>query len=76
MKRSPGGAGPARLLAAALLLPRDDLVLATWDRRLHAAAAAEGLTLTPEKLDWPVITSDKHQSGNLMFPKLPAHEPS
>lgn len=38
-------------LAAALMLPRDDLILATWDRRLHAAAAAEGLALTPEKLD-------------------------
>lgn len=38
-------------LAAALMLPRDDLLLATWDRRLHAAAAAEGLTLTPDRLD-------------------------
>lgn len=38
-------------LAAALMLPRDDLILATWDHRLHAAAAAEGLALTPEKLD-------------------------
>jgi predicted nucleic acid-binding protein len=38
-------------LAAALMLPRDDLILATWDRGLHAAAEAEGLTLIPEKLD-------------------------
>jgi uncharacterized protein len=38
-------------LAAALMLPRDDLILATWDRRLHAAAGAEGLALTPERLD-------------------------
>ncbi len=38
-------------LAAALILPRDDLILATWDRRLHAAAAAEGLALTPERLN-------------------------
>jgi predicted nucleic acid-binding protein len=38
-------------LAAALMLPRDDLVLATWDRRLHAAAQAEGLALTPETLN-------------------------
>lgn len=38
-------------LAAALVLPRDDLLLATWDRRLHAAAGAEGLALTPERLD-------------------------
>lgn len=37
-------------LAAALLLPREDLVLATWDRRLHAAALAEGLDLLPETL--------------------------
>jgi predicted nucleic acid-binding protein len=38
-------------LAAALMLPGDDLLFATWDRRLHAAARAEGFTLTPEKLD-------------------------
>lgn len=38
-------------LAAALMLPRNDLLFATWDRRLHAAAEAEGLTLTPERLD-------------------------
>ncbi len=34
-------------LAAALLLPRQDLVVAVWDRRLHAAAQAEGLGLFP-----------------------------
>jgi len=38
-------------LAAALVLPHDDLFFATWDRRLHAAAKAEGLALIPEKLD-------------------------
>jgi predicted nucleic acid-binding protein len=38
-------------LAAALMLPREDLVLATWDRRLHAAGKAEGLSLIPEKLN-------------------------
>ena len=38
-------------LAAALMLPREDLLLATWDRRLHAAGEAEGLALIPEKLD-------------------------
>jgi predicted nucleic acid-binding protein len=38
-------------LAAALMLPRDDLILATWDRCLHAAAEAEGLALAPERLD-------------------------
>jgi len=37
-------------LAAALILPRDDLKLAVWDHRLHAAARAEGLTLFPEAL--------------------------
>lgn len=37
-------------LAAALLLPRENLVLATWDRRLHVAASAEGLQLQPETL--------------------------
>jgi uncharacterized protein len=38
-------------LAAALVLPGDDLLLATWDRRLHAAAGAEGLQLLPATLD-------------------------
>lgn len=38
-------------LAAALVLPRGDLLFATWDRRLHTAAIAEGLKLTPEALD-------------------------
>ncbi len=38
-------------LAAALVLPRDDLVLTTWDRRLHAAACASGLQLMPSVLD-------------------------
>lgn len=38
-------------LAAALMLPREDLFLATWDRRLHAAGRAEGLALIPGRLD-------------------------
>jgi predicted nucleic acid-binding protein len=37
-------------LAAALVLPRDDLTLATWDRGLHAAALAEGLSVVPAAL--------------------------
>jgi predicted nucleic acid-binding protein len=37
-------------LAAALLLPGDELTMAGWDRRLHAAASAEGLTVFPEAL--------------------------
>jgi predicted nucleic acid-binding protein len=37
-------------LAAALILPRDDLIFATWDRALHAAAGEEGLTLIPDTL--------------------------
>jgi uncharacterized protein len=38
-------------LAAALLIADDDLLLATWDRRLHTAARQEGLQLIPEALD-------------------------
>jgi predicted nucleic acid-binding protein len=38
-------------LAAALVLPQNDLVMVTWDRRLHAAARAEGLGLLPTSLD-------------------------
>jgi predicted nucleic acid-binding protein len=40
-------------LAAALVLPQSDRdrVMATWDRRLHAAAQAEGLAVLPAGLD-------------------------
>jgi uncharacterized protein len=38
-------------LAAALTLPREDLLLATWDRRLHAASETEGLEVMPDRLD-------------------------
>jgi predicted nucleic acid-binding protein len=38
-------------LAAALTLTAEDLLFATWDRRLHAAARVEGLKLIPEVLD-------------------------
>ena len=37
-------------LAAALVLPADELVPATWDRRLHGAAVAEGLDVLPGTL--------------------------
>lgn len=37
-------------LAAALLLPFEELQLATWDRRLHAAALASGLRVLPATL--------------------------
>jgi predicted nucleic acid-binding protein len=37
-------------LASALVLPRDELVVATWDKRLHAAAAAEDLATMPAEL--------------------------
>lgn len=38
-------------LAAALVLPDADLVFATWDRHLHAAARAEGLQTLPHTVD-------------------------
>jgi uncharacterized protein len=38
-------------LAAALMLPPEDLLFSTWDRRLHAAAGVEGLALIPERLE-------------------------
>jgi uncharacterized protein len=34
-------------LASALVLPARELVVATWDRRLSTAAAAEGLSVAP-----------------------------
>ncbi len=38
-------------LAAALVLPGEDLVFATWHGRLHTAAGAEGLQLLPNRFD-------------------------
>lgn len=37
-------------LAAAMVLPRTELTLATWDRRLHEAALGEGVRVLPERL--------------------------
>jgi uncharacterized protein len=37
-------------LAAALVLPHEDLTLTTWDRRLHAAAIDVGLRVIPATL--------------------------
>jgi predicted nucleic acid-binding protein len=37
-------------LTAALLLPRAELRVATWDRRLHAAVRDYGLEALPERL--------------------------
>ena len=37
-------------LAAALVLPQSELVVAVWDRRLHAAARAEGIAVLPDRL--------------------------
>jgi predicted nucleic acid-binding protein len=38
-------------LAAALTLPRADLLVATWDKRLRAAVRLVGLALLPAELD-------------------------
>jgi len=37
-------------LAAAHLLPRGDLLLATWDRSLHGAASTAGVKVVPDRL--------------------------
>ena len=37
-------------LAAALLLEDEELVMASWDRRLHSAVQEEGLRVLPETL--------------------------
>jgi predicted nucleic acid-binding protein len=37
-------------LASALLLPREHLVFATWDRRQRTAAAAEEVSVVPGQL--------------------------
>lgn len=37
-------------LAAALVLPSEDLLLTTWDPRLHAAAITKGLDVLPTTL--------------------------
>jgi predicted nucleic acid-binding protein len=38
-------------LASALLLPRAEVCVATWDRRLSNAARDQGLRVLPESLD-------------------------
>ena len=38
-------------LAAALVLPPQELTIATWDTRLHRAARDEGISTFPETLD-------------------------
>lgn len=38
-------------LAAALILPPENLTVLTWDRRLHAAAREHGLAVSPGALD-------------------------
>ena len=38
-------------LPPSLLLPPADLRLATWDRRLHAAASTQQLAVIPDTLD-------------------------
>jgi predicted nucleic acid-binding protein len=38
-------------LASALLLPRADVCVATWDQRLSNAARDQGLRVLPERLD-------------------------
>jgi predicted nucleic acid-binding protein len=40
-------------LAAALLLPSDAIVVATWDVRLHRAVRDRGLTVLPERISSP-----------------------
>jgi uncharacterized protein len=37
-------------LAAALVLPSEDLTIVTWDARLHRAALDQGLTTLPDGL--------------------------
>ena len=48
-------------LAAALLLEPEDLRFVTWDRRLHQAARAEGLT----NLEWREVPTDAAALGEL-----------
>jgi uncharacterized protein len=37
-------------LASALTVPKPELIVAVWDKRLHAGAQAEGLATAPAKL--------------------------
>lgn len=48
--RHPLSGADAVHLASALVLDIDDVVLVTWDARLHAAALAEGLAVAPGSL--------------------------
>ena len=50
------GAGAVHL-AGALALADPDLVIAVWDRRLHAGAAAAGLQVAPADIHGPDLAS-------------------
>ena len=41
------GGADAVHLASALTIPKSELVVAVWDRRLHAGVSAEGLAIAP-----------------------------
>ena len=48
-------------LASALTIGDPDLILAVWDRRLHAGAATAGLPIAPADLHGPSLTPSPSQ---------------
>lgn len=55
-------------LASALAIGDPDLVLAAWDRRLHAGAEAAGLNTAPAQLDLPIPAVHNLQSEREAVP--------
>ena len=49
-------------LASALALADPDLIIAVWDRRLHAGAAAAGLQVAPADIQGPDLAPPPGQS--------------
>jgi uncharacterized protein len=49
-------------LASALALADPDLIIAVWDRRLHAGAAAAGLQVAPADIHGPDLPSPPEQT--------------
>jgi hypothetical protein len=48
-------------LASALAIGDPDLIIAVWDKWLHAGAATAGLHIAPADLDGPDLTSPPSQ---------------
>jgi hypothetical protein len=69
------GAGAVHL-ASALAIGDPDLILAAWDRRLHAGAQAAGLNTAPAQLDTqiPRVPTEEADAPTAQEPPIDDHD--